>query len=57
MGLWEVRSNISGGGIARVIFCVTHGQMVLLHGLVKKSQKMPKSDLDLAEKRRKEVMR
>jgi phage-related protein len=29
--------------------------MVLLHGFVKKSQKTPKSDLDLARQRAKEI--
>ncbi len=31
--------------------------MVLLHGFVKKSQKTPKADLDLAKKRRDEVIK
>ena len=38
-GLWEVRSNLSGNRIARVIFCISQGRMVLLHGFVKKTQK------------------
>ena len=51
-GLWEVRTNLPGkGNIARVLFCLDDGNMVLLHGFVKKSQKTPKSDLDLALKR------
>ncbi|WP_419161593.1 type II toxin-antitoxin system RelE/ParE family toxin [Candidatus Palauibacter sp.] len=29
--------------------------MVLLHGFVKKSQKIPKTDLDLAKKRAREI--
>ena len=52
-GLWEVRSSISDGRIARVIFSIEAGQMVLLHGFVKKTRKTPKADLDLALKRRK----
>ena len=32
-GLWEVRSDVTQGRIARVIFCVHGGRMVLLHGL------------------------
>ncbi len=51
--LWEVRSNITHGRIARIIFCVVDDQMVLLHGFVKKTQKTPKSDIDLALKRMK----
>lgn len=53
-GLWEVRSTIPSG-IARVLFTVQGGDMVLLHGFVKKTDKTPKSDLDLARKRRNEV--
>lgn len=55
-GLWEIRSNISSGRIARVIFAVVDGHMVLLHGFVKKTQKTPKPDLDLADKRMKEIV-
>ena len=54
-GLWEVRSNLTHGRIARVIFCVAHGRMVLLRGFIKKTQKTPQSDLDTARKRQKEI--
>ncbi len=49
-GLWEVRSRL-GDRIARVMFCVDGRTMVLLHGFVKKTQKTPKHELDLALKR------
>jgi phage-related protein len=49
-GLWEVRSHIAQG-IARVIFTVGDGVMVLLHGFVKKSQKTPPVDLRTARQR------
>ena len=49
-GLWEVRSHI-GDGIARVLFTVTGDTMVLLHGFVKKSEKMPATDLKTAKQR------
>jgi phage-related protein len=52
--LWEVRSKITGGKIARVIFYISNGEMILLHGFVKKSQKTPKGVIDLAVKRLKE---
>lgn len=55
LGLWEVRSDVTDGKIARVIFCVVKERMVLLHGFIKKSQKTPKTALDLARKRRKEL--
>jgi len=53
--LWEVRSNLSGGKIARVIFTVSRSTMVLLHGFVKKTKKTPKPDIQLARKRRDNV--
>jgi phage-related protein len=49
-GLWEVRSRLADR-IARVIFCVEEQAMMLLHGFMKKTQKTPKHDLDLARKR------
>ena len=54
-GLWEVRSSLSRNRIARVIFCMWEGEMILLHGFIKKTQKTPQQDIALAEKRRKEI--
>ena len=54
-GLYEIRSDISHRRITRVIFCVEDEKMVLLHSFIKKTQKTPKADLDLALKRKKEV--
>ena len=51
--LWEVRSSLTGGKIARVIFCVEEGRMILLHGFIKKSRKTPQKDIELALKRHK----
>jgi phage-related protein len=48
--LWEVRSHIAQG-VARVIFTVDRGVMVLLHAFVKKSQKTPLGDLKTARQR------
>lgn len=48
--LWEVRSDIADG-IVRVAFTVKDGQMVLLHGFVKKSQKTPPNELATAKAR------
>ncbi|MGQ0564497.1 MAG: type II toxin-antitoxin system RelE/ParE family toxin [Gemmobacter sp.] len=50
-GLWEVRTDLPDKTIARVLFCVRGGDMVLLHGFTKKSRKTPKVELDLARKR------
>ena len=54
-GLWEVRTSLSDGRTARVIFCIQNERMVLLHRFIKKSQKTPLPDLDLALRRKKEV--
>ena len=50
--LWKVRSRLEDGRISRVLFTVDRGEMALLHGFIKKTQKTPKNDLALAEKRR-----
>lgn len=52
-GLWEVRCDIAG--IARVLFTAKAGQMVLLHGFVKKSQKTPDNELKTARNRLKKL--
>ena len=52
-GLWEIRTNLPDGRIARVFFCTHGGRMVLLHGFIKKSQKTPANELDTAERRMK----
>ena len=36
--LWEIRSNLSRGRNARILFTVDNGKMILLHGFIKKSQ-------------------
>ncbi len=54
-GLWEVRSDLTGGRIARVIFCIADGEMVLLHGFEKKTQKTPTRDIELALKRKQDI--
>ena len=50
-GLWEIRTNIPDGRIARVFFCVREGAMVLLHGFIKKTRKTPVGELDVARGR------
>lgn len=55
-GLWEVRSALSHGKIGRVIFCNYAGAAILLHSFIKKTQKIPKRDMDLALKRMRDVM-
>jgi len=50
-GVWEVRSSLTGGRIARVLFCIESDCIVLLHGFIKKTQKTPQQEIDLAAKR------
>lgn len=52
--IWEVRIHLSKS-IARVLFVLDKGSMVLIHGFIKKQQKTPKSDLDLAKDRVKKL--
>lgn len=54
-GLWEVRSDLTQGRIGRVLFCVRKGHMVLLHAFVKKTQKTPAAERNLAVKRMKDI--
>jgi phage-related protein len=67
-GLWEVRTSLPGGRIARVLFCIADERIVLPHGFVKwrssspkgdsankKAQKTPKPDLGTAVKRMKDL--
>jgi len=53
--LEEIRCKISGNKIVRIIFFVDNGTIILLHAFVKKSQKTPREELNLAEKRYKEI--
>ncbi|MCP4617719.1 MAG: type II toxin-antitoxin system RelE/ParE family toxin [Bradyrhizobium sp.] len=54
-GLWEVRSSLTQGRIARVLFCEHEGSMILLHAFIKKTQKTPAGDLEQALKRMREI--
>lgn len=49
-GLWEVRTRLDGR-IARVIFTVQAEQAVLLHGFIKKSRRISKTDIETAKAR------
>ena len=54
-GLWEVRSNLLSRRIARVLFFVDQDRIGVVHGFIKKTQKTPAGDLDLARRRMKEM--
>jgi len=53
-GLWEVRIHLDKR-IARVLFTVRNGKMVLLHGFIKKDKKTPEPDKKLANARKKKI--
>lgn len=44
-GLWEVRSSLPGGRIARVFFCVDAGEMVLRTALRRRPGRRPRPSL------------
>lgn len=49
-GMYEVRSSLTHNRIARVLFYIDRrSRMVLLHGFIKKTQKTPEDDLQLAK--------
>ena len=54
--LWEIRSHITVG-IARVMFTIHKTSIILLHGFIKKDQKTPNEDLELARNRQLLVQR
>ena len=57
VGLWEIRIR-RVNRIARVVFVVFEGNIVLLHGFIKKKQQeTPKVDLQLAVKRLKSLQK
>ena len=50
-GTWEVRSKLPTR-IARALFFVHEGEIVLLHGFIKKRKKTPQEDRALALQRK-----
>ena len=54
-GLFELRLK-AAEGIARVFYCTLVGRrIVMLHQFIKKSEKTPRRELEIARKRMKEV--
>lgn len=53
-GLWEVRTDLPAGRTARVLFCFSDGELVALNGFIKKTQKTPAQEIDIALQRKKE---
>jgi phage-related protein len=54
-GLYEVRTSLDGEKY-RLLFTIVDGEMVLLHGIHKKSRATPSSDVELARDRQKDVV-
>ena len=55
-GLFEIRIK-SQDGIARVFYCTKrNAEIIILHSFIKKTQKIPTSELEIAKKRLQEVM-
>lgn len=54
-GIWEVRSRLDNR-IARTLFAMVDQEIVLLHGFIKKQQKTPQDELDLAKKRKRQYL-
>ena len=54
-GLWEVRSDLPSRRIARLLFFVHENRIGVVHGFIKKTQKTPPGDLELARKRMQEM--
>lgn len=48
--LWEIRITLKDG-IARILFTLFDHHIVLLHGFIKKSQKIPEDEFKTANKR------
>ncbi len=54
-GLFEIRAK-GKEGIGRSFYCMVKGrEIIILHSFIKKSQKTPKKELELAKKRMKEI--
>ena len=54
-GLYEIRAK-GREGIARIFYCfIRDGQLIILHGFIKKTEQTPHYELELARRRLKEV--
>lgn len=55
--LFEIRSK-GQEGIGRAFFCMAFGkEIIILHAFIKKTQKIPAKELEIAKKRLKEVQK
>ena len=56
-GIWEIRTDLPTKRTARVLICLYRGHLVALHGFIKKTRTTPDDDLELAQRRQKELER
>ena len=54
-GLWELRSDLRSERTARLLLCFHAGVLVVLHAFIKKTQKTPTADRELARRRMREI--
>jgi phage-related protein len=55
-GLWEIRSTLPSRRIARLLFFIADNRIGVVHGFIKKAQKTPTEDMELARRRMKEML-
>ena len=53
-GIFEIRVHLDTRS-ARILFCIADGEMWLLHGFMKTTQKTPSGELQLAHRRKNEL--
>jgi phage-related protein len=54
--VWEARSSLPSKREARLLFTANEDQIVVLHGFIKKAQKTPRGEIELAQKRLREMV-
>lgn len=52
-GLWELRSTLPNR-IARVLFFIEGENFIVVHGFIKKTQKTPKQEIEIAKARKRQ---
>lgn len=55
--LWEVRASVGRENVRVICFFDGSNLVVLTHGIMKKTERLPKRDIDLAEKRKADYLR
>jgi phage-related protein len=54
--LWEIKINLESGGFRLFYVTLNADTLIVLHSYKKKSQKIPNTELEMAEKRMMEVL-